>query len=245
MTQTQTFDYNNYRSIKILRHCIWTRSINVSVVLRRVPRQTMSRCVPLRRPRPVWLLLYVKLLRYLGTTFFETFYFWTLDPLHFRWMNAPIFVSRNAVVFGGGFPRIRWMSWILGSFMSFHSLGDFQVAKTPGGPAWRLRCHGIRCMAVEVPQCLRKLWLQKTSSQNVGNSANICSLQIRFLHVCTSCRMMRHCPHNKHDWAFSDIKCLMISAFTSGRVIHWGHHHSPFQQAAAHGQPCHCAGGWL
>lgn len=102
MTQTQTFDYNNYRSIKILRHCIWTRSINVSVVLRRVPRQTMSRCVPLRRPRPVWLLLYVKLLRYLGTTFFETFYFWTLDPLHFRWMNAPIFVSRNAVVLGGG-----------------------------------------------------------------------------------------------------------------------------------------------
>ena len=55
--------------------------------------------------------------------------------------------------------------------MSFHSLGEFQVAKTPGGPAWRLRCHGIRCMAVEVPQCLRKLWLQKTSSQNVGNSA--------------------------------------------------------------------------
>ena len=169
---TQTFDWWLITiTTDQLRHCIWTRSINVSVVLRRVPRQTMSRCVPLRRPRPVWLLLYVKLLRYLGTTFFETFYFWTLDPLHFRWMNAPIFVSRNAVVLGGGFPRIRWMSWILGSFMSFHSLGEFQVAKTPGGPAWRLRCHGIRCMAVEVPQCLRKLWLQKTSSQNVGNSA--------------------------------------------------------------------------
>lgn len=39
------------------------------------------------------------------------------------------------------------------------------------GESFEIVTPGIRCMALEVPQCLRKLWLQKTSSQNVGNSA--------------------------------------------------------------------------